>query len=167
MAGRPGIQGRKIIPMNEKIAKGTFRKSRDYDKMAPDAAPSFAIPPSWLNPRAKQIFRHMVKRLKIIGKGSSTHTETIAELACQMEERQRIDVYLNSKDVDGFPIGLTYTTINKFGEKVQHARPEVRIRAESAKRVHMLLQDLCLTPSTIHRAGAVKKDTKKNDFSGF
>ena len=160
MAGRPGIQGRKIIPMNEKIAKGTFRKSRDYDKMAPDTAPSFAIPPSWLNPRAKQIFRHMVKRLKIIGKGSSTHTETIAELACQMEERQRLDRYLNEH-------GLSYTTINKFDEEVQHARPEVRIRAESAKRVHMLLQDLCLTPSTIHRAGAVKKPDKKNDFSGF
>ena len=155
------MAGRKIIPINIKKAKGTHQPCRD--KVVPEPSKEKPVPPKWLNGRAKQIFRHMVKRLDELGLASRSHTEAIALLACRMEEVERFDKMLN----DGNENGYVYKTTNSYGDDILKEHPAVRLREKAARHVHSLLTEFGLTPSSAQKVGTPKKKDKKNDFEGF
>jgi len=155
------MQGRKAIPTQLKIVKGTHRPHRDKD--VPEPSKEKPIPPGWLNKRAKAIFHHMVKRLDELGLASRSHTEAIALLACRMEEVERFDKMLN----DGNENGYVYKTTNSYGDDILKEHPAVRLREKAARHVHSLLTEFGLTPSSAQKVGTPKKKDKKNDFEGF
>lgn len=165
-SARPSA-GRRVIPMNEKIAKGTFRPERQRKIPLPDER--LPIPPSWLNKRAKQIFRLLVKRITSITVASIDHTEAISLLASRLEEVQRLDKYLNE-------FGFTYEQQGIIGRKGDEQvvvlairpRPEVKQRHEAMKHLHSLLLEFGLTASSLGRVAAKdKKGNETNEFSDF
>lgn len=154
----PGNAGRKVVPINIKKAKGTYRPCREKEVTPPST--SKPIPPVWLNPRAKQIFRHMVKRLGVIGLASATYTEAIALLSSRMEEVERFDKMLN----DGNENGYVYKTTNSYGDDVLKEHPAVALREKAARHVHALLVEFGLTGASAQKVGTKKETKKKNEF---
>lgn len=159
--------GKKVIPMNEKIAKGTFRPHRQ--KRIPQPDERLPVAPSWLNRRARQIFKLLVGRIKSITVASIDHTEAISLLAVRLEEVQRLDKLLNE-------IGFTYEQKGIVGRGENsyeivlaiRNRPEVKQRHEAMKHLHSLLLEFGLTASSLGRVAT--KDNKgkdENEFSGF
>ena len=152
------MQGRKAIPTQLKIIKGTHQPCRDKD--VPEPSTLKPVPPSWLNQRAKMIFHHMVRRLDDLGLASRSHTEAIALLACRMEEVERYDKLMNKQ-------GYVYASVNTRGEKVIKVRPEILLRKDAAKQVQSLLTEFGLTPASAQKVGIPKKKTKTNSFDGI
>ena len=159
--------GAKVLPMNEKIAKGTFRKHRE--KGIPTPSEKLPIPPSWLNRRAKSIFRLMVRRIGEITVASMTHTESISILCSRLEEVQRLTKFIDEN-------GSSYEkkAIVGRGESAHeiilgvYARPEVKQRSDAIRHLHTLLLEFGLTPSSLGRVKP-KGDKGKvtNEFSEF
>ncbi len=153
------MRGRKALPTQIKKAKGTHRPYRD--KVVPEPSGKKPVPPSWLNGRAKQIFRHMVKRLSELDMASKSHTETIALLSCRLEEVERYDKIINQQ-------GYVYAAINSRGEKVIKVRPEIQLKEKASKQAERLLTEFGLTPASAQKAGTPKeKKVKHNQFEGF
>jgi P27 family predicted phage terminase small subunit len=155
------MAGRKAIPTQLKIVKGTYRPHRDKD--VPEPSKAKPTPPEWINKRAKCIFRHMVKRLDELGMASGTHTEALALLSCRMEEVERFDKMLNDDKGNGY----VYKTTNSYGDDVLKEHPAVRLREKAARHVHSLLTEFGLTPSSAQKVGTPKKKEKRNKFEGF
>jgi P27 family predicted phage terminase small subunit len=164
---RAGGAGRKIIPMEQKKAKGTYRKERD--KEVPKPSDKKPRAPAWLNKRAKQIFWHMTNRLSVLNMASASHTEILALLCSRMEEVERFDKLLNqSKDVDGKETnGYVYQTSNSFGDAILKPNPAVELRDKAMRHVHSLLCEFGLTPAAAQKVGKPKESKKKNDFEEF
>ncbi len=142
--------GRKVIPISEKMERGTFRPHREKDTPTPtDKRPS---PPTWLTPAAKSIFRILIKRISNITIASQDHTDGIAVLASRLEEVQRLDKYLNQ-------VGYTYEQKAWVGRgdnaheitTAIRPRPEVNQRDKAMRHLHSLLLDYGLTPSSLSR----------------
>lgn len=162
------MQGRKAIPTQLKIVKGTHRPHRDKDVPPPSTLKP--VPPSWLNQRAKMIFHHMVRRLDVLGLASRSHTEAIALLSCRMEEMERFDKMLNNAvdEFTGEPTnGYVYKTTNTNGDNILKEHPAVKLREKAASHVHKLLVEFGLTPASAQKVGTPKKTKKKNDFEDF
>ena len=169
--GSRAAAGRKVIPMNEKIAKGTFRKHREKAIPVPDER--LPIPPSYLTREERQVFRLFVKRINSITIASMTHTEIIAKLAIREVEIRKLSKLLNEfgytyelKDVIWKGKGEDrHQEIVILGTKV---RPEVKQRHDSMRHFHSLCLDFGLTASSL---GRVKpkgdKEKVKNEFEGF
>jgi len=170
------MQGRKAIPTQLKIIKGTHQPCRDKD--VPEPSTLKPVPPSWLNQRAKMIFHHMVRRLDDLGLASRSHTEAIALLACRMEEVERFDKMLG--EGFEFPIkkqngeyeikkflGDIYVTTNTYGDPVFKDNPIVARREKAMKHLHSLLTEFGLSPASAQKVGTPKKKPKANDFEGF
>lgn len=164
--GSRAAAGRKIIPINEKVAKGTLRKHRVRDTPTPtDKLPT---PPRWLNPAAKRIFRLLVKRITSITVASQDHTNGIAMLASRVEEVERFDKYLNQ-------VGYTYERKAWVGKGDAgheiilgiYARPEAKLRHEAMRHLHSLLLEFGLTPASLGRVKAKGKEKVKSEFEGF
>lgn len=164
--GSRAAAGRKVIPINEKVAKGTLRKHRVRDTPTPtDKLPS---PPRWLNPAAKRIFRLLVKRITSITIASQDHTNGIAMLASRVEEVERFDKYLNQ-------VGYTYERQGIIGRGPDkraitlgiYARPEAKLRHEAMRHLHSLLLEFGLTPASLGRVKAKGKGKEHNEFDNF
>ena len=163
--------GKKVIPMNEKIAKGTFRKHRQ--KAIPEPDERLPIPPSYLTREERQVFRLFVKRISSITVASMTHTEIIAKLAIREMEIRRLSKYLNEN-------GYTYEkkgiiSVGKGEDKHQEVvvleikqRPEIKQRHDAMKHFHALCLDFGLTASSLGRVKPKGDQGKvKNEFEGF
>ena len=156
--------GKKVIPMNEKIAKGTFRKHRQ--KAIPVPTDKLPNPPRWLNRRAKQIFLLEVKRIKGITIASIDHTRAISLLASRAEEVERLSKFIDENGSSFMKYG-----VNKDGKEFcigSYPRPEAKQRSDAIRHLHTLLLEFGLTPSSL---GRVKpkgdKGKVKNEFADF
>lgn len=148
--------GRKVLPMEIKKAKGTFQACRH--KGTPETSDKKPVPPSWLTPRAKQIFHLLSKRLG--DRATATYTEVQALCASRMDEAERFDKILNEAS-------YVYITANSFGDQVMKPRPEVAMRKEAMRHVQSLLAELGLTATAAHKVGATQEKKKGNEFEGF
>jgi P27 family predicted phage terminase small subunit len=146
--------GRKIIPTELKILKGTYRKDRD--RKSPPPAKDAPVAPSWLNRRGKLIFRLVVKRLTELGLASRSYTETIALLASRLEEMERYSRLIEEE-------GVSFGGVTRDGTEYFKPRPEVLLRERAMLHAHKLLAEFGLTPSAIQRVAAVKKEKKKKN----
>jgi P27 family predicted phage terminase small subunit len=155
------MAGRKAIPIGIKLVKGTHQPCRD--KEVPPPSKSKPIPPSWINTRAKAIFRHMVRRLDVIGLASATYTEAIALLASRMEEVERFDKMLNGEDQNNY----VYNTHNSYGDEILKENPAVALREKACRHVHALLVEFGLTGASAQKVGTKKESKKKNEFEGL
>mgnify|MGYP001136654560 CR=1 FL=1 len=152
------MQGRKVIPINIKKAKGTYQACRD--RKVPLPSPKKPIPPTRLNKRAKQIFHLYVKRLSIYNLDSRTFTEAIAYGAEAAEKDERFGKILEAQ-------GALYATLDSQGQKVVRVRPEVKMQDEARKEAWKFLIEFGLTGTSAQKMGTMKSGKKRNEFEGF
>lgn len=150
--------GRKPKPTALKLLTGNPGK-RAINKNEPAASKSKPRPPSWLNGRAKSIFRLLVKRLDGMGYASASHTEALALAAWRLEQVEACGKLLNEN-------GLTYETKNQRNATVVKPRPEVAMQGEAARHAQSLLAEFGLTPSSATRIQVPGKP-KGNSFNSI
>jgi P27 family predicted phage terminase small subunit len=144
----------KIIPIEIKKAKGTYRKDRD--RHPPPASEGKPWPPKWLNTVAKQKFHLMRKRLDHLGIASATYTETIALLASRLEEVERYTKQLEDE-------GDCFECTARDGTTFYKPHPATNLRERAMNHSHKLLVEFGLTASSIQRIGRGKKEEKKKN----
>ena len=144
----------KIIPIEIKKAKGTYRKDRDTNP--PPAAKGKPKAPKWLNTAAKRKFNLMVKRLDHLGIASNTYTETIALLASRLEEVERYTALLEVE-------GDCFECTARDGTIFYKPHPATNLRERAMNHSHKLLVEFGLTASSIQRIGRGKKEEKKKN----
>lgn len=163
MGGARVGAGKKVINIDVKRAKGTYRPHRD--KAKPKTSDAMPHPPSNLAKRAKQIFHHLVKhRLAAMQIASASHTEMLAMVAKEMAELEIIDATLETegsvfkvsagKDENGIPL-YTY-----------RARPELQTQKELRRHIHTILcGEFGLSPGSSGRVKVTGGDKKpENPF---
>jgi len=163
--------GRKVIPMSEKITKGTFRPERQKKIPLPDER--LPVAPSYLTNEERQVFRLFVKRISSITVASMSHTEIIAKLAIREVEIRRLSKFLNKNGYNYEQKGII--SRGKGENRVQEVvvlairtRPEVRQRHEAMKHFHSLCLEFGLTASSLGRVAAKEKKSKDdNEFADF
>ena len=141
------MAGRKIIPIELKKLRGTYRKDRD--RKPPPSSKGKPIAPAWLNTRAKRKFGIVVRRLDDLSMASSSYTEAIALLASRLEEVER---YSKMLDEEGALLD-------------EKPHPVIKLREMAMNHSHKLLVEFGLTASAIQKVGAkMKEKPKKNPF---
>ena len=157
--------GRKAIPIETKRAKGTLKKERI--KNVPETSDKLPVRPAWLNKRAKQLFFHMTGRLQELNIASRTNTEALALLAFNMERVERFSKYLDQYGYTYSQLRINGTGENQTQYEVIKNRPEVQFLKEADRRVHALLIEFGLTPSSIQKIGTKQPKKKNSEFEGF
>ena len=139
------MPGRKIIPIELKKLRGTYRKDRD--RKPPPSSKGKPTAPAWLNTAAKRKFGIVVRRLDALSMASNTYTEAISLLASRLEEVERHTALL---EVEGYLL-----------EEKPH--PAVKLREMAMNHSHKLLVEFGLTAAAIQKVGAKKKEEKKKN----
>ena len=177
MAGNVGA-GRKVIPIEEKIARGTVEPDREKKRKNNTRISSKKpVAPIWLNKRARQIFNLIVRRMDV--KASASHTEIIAKVACREEECQRYTKLLDEQGLY-YEIRIPLKKGREYEKDAegnilyytrQFPRPEIMMREKAMRQIPALYIELGLTPSSAHRvpmpAAPGSKDGEKDGFEGL
>ena len=166
MGGARVGAGKKVINIDIKRAKGTFRPHREKKK--PVISEQLPCPPTSLTKRAKQIFQHLVKhRLSGMGIASASHTETIAMAAKEMAELEILDKIV---ETEGFVFKVSAGEDEK-GDPLYlfKARPEVQMQKELRRHIHSLLcGEFGLSPGSSGRVKITDSGKKpETEFDGF
>ncbi|MBW2645115.1 MAG: P27 family phage terminase small subunit [Deltaproteobacteria bacterium] len=150
------MQGRKIIPIDVKKAKGTYQACRD--KGQPEVSAQKPIPPKALSEREKQIFNILTERLGSRATASYTEVQTMcAQRLCEVEE---CDKTIENE-------GATYKTSNSFGDAIIKEHPASKLREKALRHAQSLLAAMGLTHVDGLKFGTGKSTEKKNEFEGF
>lgn len=170
-------KGRKQIPDNMKVVKGTFRNSRSNpDKPESDAAGLLA--PAWLPAECLEHFRTVKDRISVYNLDSASWTEAAALIALRLHEIETCNEIIAQE-------GRTYRSetasekpiINGEGKPVFPVKvmikghPAVSQRNEAMRHLQSLLAEFGLTPAAISKVstnggGKKEKDPWENFGSG-
>lgn len=143
------MAGRKAIPKEMKILKGTFQSCRDKTPIhGPDK--SEMQPPIWLRPEAVSHFNTLRDRIAVIGLNSATFSEMLGLAALRMSDIEELDAIILA---DGRFI------YDKDGN-IFRSHPAVDQRSTAYKHLQSILAEFGLSPSAIQRVGA---KTRKDD----
>lgn len=148
--------GRKLIPDEIKVVKGTFQKCRSNPNK-PDALTGTPKFPKWLTPTAKKYFKALVAVLEEMNTLSRSEAGAIG-LCAQCEDDlekcnnniKRDGMWIYKRDKDG-------NVIDK------RKNPAVTQRNETIKRLQSLYAELGLTPASRSKVSKVKIEEEKDN----
>jgi P27 family predicted phage terminase small subunit len=147
--------GRKAIPDNIKVIKGTFQKCLSN----PDQpAPIGGTPkkPVWLPRTAEKFFKALIEKLDLLGVLSSTDAGIIA-LAAQLED----ELHKCNKNIERD--GMWIYVRNEKGQVVDKKKnPAVTHRKDVIMRLSSVYSELGLTPSSRSKVSRNKKEQAKD-----
>lgn len=146
--------GRKPQPTHLRVVKGN-RGKRPLPAAEPEASAEQPQAPSWLPPRARELFDQVGGRLEEVGLLSATHTEMLALLAQRLLEVELHTAVLAKK-------GHTYMN-RRTG--VCRKRPEVAMLAEAARHAQSLLAEFGLSPAASGKVSLSGGRKKKSPYS--
>jgi hypothetical protein len=141
-------KGRKRIPDERKVIRGTFRNDRaNPDALPPD--PELPRSPSWITPEAREYFGILKERLDSIGLASKTFTEIHALTAQRMADRDVLQQKVYESDFEDFRIAARYE--------------------KAVSDVKSLLAELGLTQVTVSKTHPLdnKRKSEGNRFAQF
>ena len=151
-------KGRKKLPDQLKVISGTFQKCRSSKSgERQNDAPMEA--PEGLSEGALRHFETLRGRIAQLGLDSSTYTEVLTLAAMRLEE---IDVCNHAINDHGALIMAKTVT----GGELLRANPAVSMRNEAMRHLQSLLAEFGLSPSSIGKVGAKKKEPEKNQGFG-
>jgi P27 family predicted phage terminase small subunit len=150
-SGQAKMAGRKQLPKELKILKGTFQKCRD-NKAAPVADIGLPVPASWLSARGVEIFNGLVVKIDAMNYASNSHSEMLSMLALRFEQIEICTKKLNK--------GYTYST--SLG--IIKLRPEVALLNEATRHAQSLSAEFGLSPASKGKVSVAEK--KKEDKWG-
>lgn len=152
-------KGRKKLPDALKLIKGTARPHRGRTCDSQDEAPMSV--PATLSEAAVVHFEALRDRVAVLGLDSSTYTEALALAAMRMAEIDEANEHIKAH-------GAVIETANITGGTLLRANPAVTMRNEAMRHLQSLLAEFGLSPSSIGRVGARKKEPeKKQGFGGL
>lgn len=152
-------KGRKKLPDALKLIKGTARPHRGKTGDSQDEAPMSV--PATLSEAAVVHFEALRDRVAVLGLDSSTYTEVLALAAMRMAEIDEANEHIKVH-------GAVVETENITGGTLLRANPAVTMRNEAMRHLQSLLAEFGLSPSSIGRVGARKKEPeKKQGFGGL
>ena len=149
------MKGRKTLPTNLKVIKGTYRPCRDDKKNTKGSGDSVMVPPEYLSARAKEVFNGLYLKIDSLKYSESSHSDMLGLLAMTLEEIEILSETLNGE--------MSYKTISVTGEEVHKARPEVKLRSDAARRAQSLLAEFGLSSASSSKVTA-KKEKPKNEW---
>ena len=150
--------GRKPLPTNLKVVKGTARKNR-INKNEPKPKVKIGDPPEYLKGYALEFWNKFVEDMEDSGIITGLD-EPALELLCKQYHRWRI---LEEKLEDYEEQGFTDVTSN--GNVVQHALAGMANAA--SKRLQSLLSEFGITPSSRSNITKVKSEKGNNPWQGM
>ncbi len=135
------MKGRKMKSTALKEATGTLQKCRVPEN---EATPSSEkpFPPEWLNDEAREVFERLVGLLDEMLLASASQVDMLALLASRLEEVMRFQLFLDD-------VGTSYETVNKEGNSMWRAYPEVAQKNEAMRHAHALLAEFGLSPGLL------------------
>ena len=154
MAGYRGQQGRKPLPTQVKVLRGTARPDR-ANKGEPLPPPGIALPPGWLKKRELKIWGELAPLLERMGVLTTADPHALAILCDAYAE------YIAARNKVR-RLGSTYQTETATGSIAHHARPEVAMAADAWRRVKMMLAEFGLTPSGRSRISVPKSSGEED-----
>jgi P27 family predicted phage terminase small subunit len=153
-------KGRKKLPDQLKVISGTFQKCRS-SKSGERQNDEPMEAPEGLSEGALKHFETLRWRIALLGLDSSTYTEVLTLAAMRLEE---IDA-CNQAIVDHGALIMAKTVT---GGELLRANPAVSMRNEAMRHLQSLLAEFGLSPSSIGKVGAKKKEPeKKQGFGGL
>jgi len=150
--------GRKKMPREVKVIRGTFRKDRE----APDSPPASVgemVFPSWLPSGALKHFETLKSKVAEYGISSPSYTEALAMAAMRMYEIECLTIDIESE-------GSVISRIDRDGCEIKKANPSVSQRNDAMRHLQSLLCEFGLTPAAIQKVGKTKPK-QDNPFGAF
>ena len=149
-------KGRKKVPDNMKVIRGTFRDDRSNKTgLLPD--PETPRSPSWLPADAREHFGILKERLDGYGLASKTHTEMIALAALRLSEIDSLNKVIEDE-------GMTFMS----PKGLVKGHPAVKQRSDALRHLQSLLAEFGLSPASIGKVSAGGKGKeKKQGFGGL
>jgi phage terminase small subunit len=156
MAGQGGARaggGKKKLPTQLKIVKGTYQPCRD-DVNAPEPDKRKPVAPSHLNERARFHFDRFVELMGDRASVSFVDVLTLAAITAEDVERFYQVIYETP----------FFKTVDSFGNDVLKSHPATVQYKEAKRHHHTLLSELGLVPSKMADSGGKKKVDDWDDF---
>lgn len=155
----PGPAGRKAIPDNIKVLKGTNQKCRMRKSGAKQAAGEISMPPFLISERAKMYFELLREELKLIGMNSRTYSFIAALAAGRMAEIDECEEIV-ARDGRVLP--------GQAPNFVSRTNPAVSQLSEAKRHLQSLCSELGLTPTALGRIGKAKEpEAESKGFGGL
>lgn len=133
-------------PTALKLIQGTQRKDRAQPN---EPTPVVAIPkcPAHLTPKAKTVWKSLVKHLETMGVMTLPDGLALEQLCSAYAEWRDLVKLI---EVDGY----TYKTNGAGGEMLIKGNPAVAMASDAQKRIRGMLQEFGLTPSSRTKVNA-------------
>ena len=135
------MKGRKMKSTAVKEVTGTLQKCRT-PVAEPVPSSDKPVPPDWLNDEAREVFERLVGLLDEMLLASASQVDMLGLLASRLEEVARFQEYLDDE-------GTSYKTVNKEGNEMWRAYPEVAQKNEAMRHAHSLLAEFGLSPGSL------------------
>jgi P27 family predicted phage terminase small subunit len=147
--------GRKVIPENIKLLRGTHRPSSDR-KTTKKQSKDGMQPQPWLPEDCHGYFEQIKEQLDIIGLNSSSYSITASQAAYRMVEIEECikDIAAVGRKIAG-PNGMV------------RSNPTVTQLSEAQRHLQSLTSELGLTPTALGKLAKPKVEDKKQGFGSL
>lgn len=164
--------GRKVVPIEVKKARGTYRADRDHSKlvgdMMEDADKVELTPAEDLNERQREIFHAICDEMRASKTLSPIYARTINHLARLEERAERI-----RKSIGGAYVQREYTpssikaakATGKRPKKVFKSNPALSQLSDLESQIFRVYSSLGMTPDSVTRTP--KQNSEKKDENPF
>ena len=150
-------QGRKPKPTYLKVVEGNKGK-RPVNKSEPKPGQASTMPPPYLIPEAKKIWKRLVPELKKLHLFTKIDRDMFAAYCTALARAKEADAAVTEH-------GLTYTSYSEKGGETIKRRPETIILTEQLKLAKALAAEFGLTPSSRTRFDGMGSEA--NDDEDF
>jgi phage terminase small subunit len=145
--------GRKKLPDQMKVVKGTFRKGRSVsvaDRQSPDGMTA----PEWLPEPCLSYFERLRGLVALVGLDSDSYSILLAQAAMRLAEIDACnrDIAVHGRVTRGDSFARTNPAVSQLNEATRH--------------LQSLLAEFGLTPSSIGKIQVKRKEADKNQGFG-
>lgn len=147
------MAGRRPKPTSLRVLQGNPGK-RSLPKSEPKPVVGSAPAPEWLEPEARAFWDHYAEilvRTRVLTEADRAALELLCTTWAKWKRAERVLIEQGSSLVVDTDAGPVVTT-----------RPEVRIEADAAKRLRLLLGEFGLTPSSRARVSTAGEDQQRD-----
>src|SRR5690606_33306515 len=167
--------GRKVVPIEIKKARGTYRADRDHSKkvgdLMDDADKVVLTPAEDLNERQREIFYAICEEMRASKTLSPIYARTINHLARLEERAERIrktfgTAYVHEEYTSTFIIAAKMTGMRP--NKLFKTNPALSLRSDVESHIFRVYTSLGMTPDSVTRTPRQQSDNKEeNPFKKF
>ena len=153
-----GLRGPRPQPTHLKLLRGNPGR-RPLNDREPQPRPGKATAPSWLHGKARRAWRRLAPMLARLGVLTEADEDALALLCSALGEYTECRQAIRET-------GSVYLTTTATGDTMVRPRPEVAIASDAWRRVHRMMAEFGMTPSSRSRLQTGGNDDE-DPFSEF